>query len=290
VRAGDPIEEWEELVRQRASAGKRGKAASCCEQGLRVELSDELQSAARLAEDEVVTHPIHRRLGAMLEAGGVHLVSLNFDGLAYAKLKVGKSWPNPSELPNCEGVRDADARNLYQRKVLVGRQASETRSMIWHPHGSVDHPAAIRIGLRDYGLQPYAYAKAFEFYKEWERQVLRGRSRNDPLSLKQHKILLEELRVMDLAADGAKPKRADHWITRFMLLPVDFIGVGLSAQEIGLRWLLNQRARNLERIRERQAPVIHRVASEWISPAWADSRFHPDWDAAWDQVLDGTLL
>jgi hypothetical protein len=92
---------------------------------------------------------------------------------------------------------------------------------------------------------------------------------------------------MDLTADGAKPKRADHWITRFMLLPVDFIGAGVSHQEIGLRWLLNQRARNLARIRERQIPVIHRVALEWISPAWADSRFHPHWDAAWDQVLDG---
>jgi hypothetical protein len=215
------------------------------------------------------------------------LVSLNFDGLAYAKLEVGKSWPNPSELPDCEGVRDADVRSLYQRKVLMGRQASGTRSMIWHPHGCVDHPAGIRIGLRDYGLQPYGYAKAFEFYKEWERQVVGVRSRNAPLSLKQHKTLLEELRVMDLTADGAKPKRADHWITRFMLLPVDFIGAGVSHQEIGLRWLLNQRARNLARIRERQIPVIHRVALEWISPAWADSRFHPHWDAAWDQVLDG---
>jgi hypothetical protein len=249
-------------------------------------LAKKLQGAAGLAEDEVVTHPIHRKLGAMLEAGGVHLLSLNFDGLAYARLELGKRWPKPNALPKCEGVRQVDVSNLYQRKVVVGRQASGIPSMIWHPHGCVDYSAGIRTGLRDYGLQPHAYAKAFGYYKNWERKVLPTKSRDQALTQVQYRVLLEELRRMDGATQDANPEPADTWITRFMLLPVDFIGVGLSAQEIGLRWLLNQRARNLARIRDRQAPVIHRVASEWISPAWADSRFHPDWDAAWDQVLE----
>lgn len=284
-RDADPIEAWEETVREQVNVAGRDIPAYRAESLLRKALSARLKDAAEAAEGSVRAHSLHRRLSARLEAGGLHLVSLNFDGLAYAGVAVNKVWPPSAHLPDPERMREADSENLYQRRVVVGRRADGQPSMIWHPHGRVERPEGIRTGLRDYGLQPYAYARAFDRYKNWETRMLGGARRAKPLSRDHHRLLVRRLDELDASAGGRKPDPADTWITRFMLLPVDLIGVGISRQEIGLRWLLNQRARNLARIPERQAPLIHRVADEWLPPAWAECRLHPDWDAAWSEVL-----
>jgi hypothetical protein len=70
-----------------------------------------------------------------------------------------------------------------------------------------------------------------------------------------------------------------------MLLPVEFIGASISQNEIGFRWLLNQRARNLARVSDFSIPVIHKLDHSALPEKWLSVAWHPDWDRAWNEVL-----
>jgi hypothetical protein len=111
------------------------------------------------------------------------------------------SWfPILSALGKVSEIRKEDGGTLYCRKVVDFRD-SVSPSIIWHPNGSLDCPSRIRMGLRDYGLQPFAFSKDFSFYKEGERRSLGLRGRDRPLSRTQHKRLLECLRRMDHSSE-----------------------------------------------------------------------------------------
>ena len=89
--------------------------------------------------------------------------------------------------------------------------------------------------------------------KAWKRKVS-GRKEPDPIGQDGYERVLKVLKKLDQAGEGKRLKQHDHWITRFMLLPVTIIRAGISGAEIGLHWLLNQRQRNLARISVKNRP------------------------------------
>lgn len=261
--AHDPVLAWEQLVAEQASG--RGDAAKE-ERVLKKSLCRILDDEAKEVQSEYSKDKVIAQLSQTLKQGGVHLVSLNFDHLAHSGLgkelsvdkflKICRSDKikdpaSKSESVSIKSVRMEDLKLLYGRKIVAPR-TTESCSTIWHPHGHVGRLESLRLGMRDYGFLPQSYFFAFEEFKKWERSVaskLEG--------AKRYNKLKQALWEMDSAQTNKSPVTpADNWVTRFMLYPVDFIGVGLSQVEIGLRWLLVQRARNFAKVNPKEAPPV----------------------------------
>lgn len=261
--ADDPMLAWEQLVAEQASG--RGDAAKE-ERILKKSLCRILDDEAKEVQSEYSKDKVIAQLGQTLKQGGIHLVSLNFDHLAHAglgkELSVDKFLKtcrsdkiqdpaSKSESVSIKSVRMEDLKLLYGRKIVAPR-TTESCSIIWHPHGHVGRLGSLRLGMRDYGFLPQSYFFAFEEFKKWERSVA-GKLEG----AKKYNKLKQALWEMDSAQTKKSPASpADNWVTRFMLYPVDFIGVGLSQVEIGLRWLLVQRARNFAKVSPREVPPV----------------------------------
>ena len=261
--ADDPVLAWEQLVAERASG--RGDAAKE-ESILKKSLCRILDDEAKKVQSKYSKAKVIAQLGLTLKQGGIHLVSLNFDHLAHAGLNGKPSIPDIIETDRLNKVenqssksrhksikshRDADLTLLYERK-LVSSSSPKVYSKVWHPHGHIGRPESLRLGMRDYGFLPQSYYIAFRIFKKWESEVagkLNGAAK--------YNRLIEALEEMDAVHGTQSPlSPADNWVTRFMLYPVDFIGVGLSQVEIGMRWLLVQRARNFAKVDTKEAPPV----------------------------------
>lgn len=92
--------------------------------------------------------------------------------------------------------------------------------------------------------------------------------------------------------DGAPTHLPLTWVTEMLYRPVCFAGVGLSEAEVGLSWLMVQRARNLANVPPAQRPraCILLDANDQRLPFW---RTHPcgiepivcsDWNEGWAQA------
>jgi hypothetical protein len=129
-------------------------------------------------------------------------------------------------------LRSDDLDLIYNRESIESK--NNINSYVWHPHGSVKKHKSLRLGLRDYAIMPGSYVYAFNEFKAWERTLLKRNSSkktNEPLSASDHKILLDRIQEWDSGKTQKKEINADNWVTRFMLLPVRFIGVGLSVEK-----------------------------------------------------------
>lgn len=213
-----------------------------------------------------------------------NIISLNFD-LAWTDpgaLKFKRQFRAPGEVART-GVGANEFNRLYSRVVLPNG------FRVWFPNGSaLAGGPKIRLGLRDFGLQMHALQYAFGTFRAWQSNVTNGnflRGNRDASA-----ILLNHLAL----GTGEGFEIADHWVTRFMLYPLYFIGAGLSSEEQGMWWLLVQRARNLARVNAgSQARILlssrHASAEEkkfWsrdtaiIQPVLCD-----DWDSGWETVF-----
>jgi hypothetical protein len=195
-----------------------------------------------------------------------------------------------------KGGRKTDHQNIYSRN-WIGPTKGQPRLTIWHPHGDLHRDkASIRLGLRDYGIIPAVYAEAFAKFKQWERTVTK-KSPNEPWTDDQIQKLTAAKSKLDVGPhDKQRAPRtfnyADNWITRFMLEPLTFIGVGLSQEEILLHWLLTQRQRNWARVAESK-----RAKAKWLlvadncewTPHLRQEKF-ACWNKAWMQALQSNNL
>lgn len=294
--ADDPVLAWEQLVAERASGrGDAAKEESILKKSLCRILDDEAKKVqSKYSQDKVIA-----QLGLTLKQGGIHLVSLNFDHLAHAGLNGKPSVPdiietdrlnkdeNQSSKSRHESIkshRDADLTLLYERKI-VSSSSPKVYSTVWHPHGHIGRSESLRLGMRDYGFLPQSYYIAFRIFKKWESEVagkLNGAAK--------YNRLIEALEEMDAVHGTQSPlSPADNWVTRFMLYPVDFIGVGLSQVEIGMRWLLVQRARNFAKVDPKEAPpVIYHGAKAIHFPGVQSKRIDPSplFQERWITVLN----
>jgi hypothetical protein len=281
-----PTAAWERIITEISHRSKKSAqekdAAYEIEAKLRKSIVKILKTEQEHYADLYAESSIGKKINDFLNNGG-HLVSLNFDQLAYFKSKKRPIFPKLAKNSN----ETPQAQLLYKRIRIKAN--GNAVSMVWHPHGSILHPQSIRLGLRDYGLIPSFYEEAFGRYKAWERNCLsRSKWKGDTNRIKDeecHAFLLEKLDELDRNTNKRKFFPADTWVTRFMLLPVVFIGVGLSKEEIGLHWLLAQRERNFLKRKNYPQPVIIRKNQKASTPF--GSHFHDceSWDEAWQQAF-----
>lgn len=254
---------WDELVRRRVAllgGDDSPERAAEAEAALRASVVRILREATSAAERLVDPS----KLNDLLMCTGRHIVSLNFDTFLLAH----EDWK-------------ADGVGATPRVPLSVSVHDKT---LWFPHGCVAEPRSIKLGLRDYGFQPSDWNSLFEEFKDFEAALSPHQpNRTDPAVRDQ---LFRALRQ-----GGASP--AQTFMGHMMLAPLIFFGVGLSRDEWGWWWLLNQRARNLARVPERHRPptviVLHEASREagfWVSrPAGVVPIFVPDWNVAWDVLL-----
>jgi hypothetical protein len=260
---------WDELVRRRValmggheSPEQAGEAESVLRDGV-VQILKEAVAAASDSIDPA-------KLNELLMATSQHMVSLNFDTF----LLTNETWAVDDEV------------GITTRAPLSIPVHEKT---IWYPHGCVAEPRSIKLGLRDYGFQPADWNALFEHFKSFESGFSPLRpARADPSSLAR---LCQALR----SGQATKPS---IFMGHLLLAPLIFFGAGLSRDEWGWWWLLNQRARNLARVPEYARPptviVLHQDCAEapfWVGrPAGVTPIFVSDWDMAWQVLIEWLSL
>jgi|LakMenE18May11ns_1017448.scaffolds.fasta_scaffold9900865_2 hypothetical protein len=286
VSSIDSVMQWERMAIDLAY--KKSIMASKAEQFLKIKVCKVLNSKSReLIQSKKYENNI---LCESLSNSPIHLISLNFDSLAYEQLK-----------PECKFVVDRNNKILKKSKkesisvsktrLLYDRficKSTSNLSTVWHPHGHVGRPESLVLGMRDYGFLPPSYFYAFNQFKAWENEVAGNLQGND-----KYRKLISELALFDEKSWSSKITHpADNWVTRFMLYPLTFIGVGLSQVEIGMRWLLVQRSRNFARMskkgRNKNMPLVKFFGDK-------DPRIHGvefkcsktkrDYDQLWENAL-----
>lgn len=282
----EPTQAWEKLAAQVAAKTKKGLQANRAEKVLKMELCQILQKNIDGTNLVYCHHSLSEMVASFLRRGGNHLVSLNFDQLAYWE-QSNRAWRLPQENAYSEdntGSRKADHQLLY-RRTRVPNQGAPV-SMIWHPHGCIKSPQTLRLGYRDYGMLPAAYDYAFKQFKRWERRVVEKSSRGARRAPEEtYSCVLEALAELDREPRNPVDIAADTWVTRFMLLPVEVIGAEISPHELGLRWLFVQRHRNLQQYAPDSLPVIHRKAASCQLPWKSRTQEYSSWNEAWSAAL-----
>jgi hypothetical protein len=281
----NPTEAWERLVVAHG-ARRGGPPAAESELTLKKTAASLLEEGVRKFAAKYADNRMHRALAEYLGNGGIQLISLNFDDASYRALvkKDGRRGQVGRPQVRFWGseVRTEDEHLLFRRMIIPAKNGAA--SFVWHPHGLCKRPGSLRLGLRDYGVLPACYVRAFNEFKAWERTVLGRRTKKHrPIGSADYRVLLKALAEMDAGALGKTEACADTWVTRFMLLPVTFIGAGLSTHEIGLRWLLAQRARNLARVTGVEEAQI--VTADRCVPLGAAEIGLESWDEAWAYAL-----
>jgi hypothetical protein len=286
VSSNDPVMEWEKMALDIAC--KNSIMASKAEQFLKKKVCKVLDIMSRkMPQSKMYEKSI---LCESLSNSPIHLISLNFDSLAYKQLKPKRtvvSDTNSKILKKSkkESISVSKTRLLYDRFIC---KSSRNISTVWHPHGHVGRPKSLVLGMRDYGFLPPSYFYAFNQFKAWEKDVAGNLEGND-----KYKKLISQLAIFDQNSSSSKITHpADNWVTRFMLYPINFIGVGLSQVEIGMRWLLVQRSRNFARMskkgRNKNMPLVKFFGDK-------DPRIHGvefkcsktkrDYDQLWENAL-----
>lgn len=278
----EPTLAWEKLLSQYVRKKRGELSVSEAEKPLKQAVAEVLREATAGSQAVYRAHAITRQVEAFLARGGGHLISLNFDQLCYDGSSV---LNNPVNLrKGADGVRKPDLRLLHER--IVRKAGTSAPSMIWHPHGCIRRFDSIRLGYRDYGLLPASYLHAFAQFKRWESERTKSPGKSGRQGSKDFRQrLLDALESLDCGPKNASDRAADHWVTRFMVLPVQVIGAGISEHELGLRWLFVQRQRNFQRHPENGPPIFHRELQPFAGPWMSDVVDHSSWSQAWYTVF-----
>lgn len=254
-----PTLQWERMVQAYCDVRDKDLRAFEGERVLRRTLVDTLREAEREVEPAV-------DFGKVLELRevlGRHSISLNLDSIL--------SREKPGRLPISSNPKEC-------------LSVSHDGGTIWYPHGSALRPASATFGLRDYGgLAPF-WEQFFETYKKWERREFPSREQ------RWSRTLFEDVRH---GAAGLPADSSDSFIAYLMLAPLVIFGAGISREEWGIWWLLNQRARNLARVPEHLRPqtVIFLKACDPRLPFWATrpANVTPiianEWPEAWVRLI-----
>jgi hypothetical protein len=167
-----------------------------------------------------ITPEIRNRYQRFARLPWRHVISLNFDSL-WIKYGLGGSIEPLS----------APSTSPKQRTALRYRVTGEDNQCpmtVWYPHGVLDEPASICLGLRDYGgLLPQANS-AFVHYKAWERQQLLGKAALHELSSQEWRLVHEKLQNL-LASDLSDQSMSS--VSLMLTHPLIFLGCGLSPSE-----------------------------------------------------------
>lgn len=257
-----PTLQWDELVRAHVTSCNTSGAAHKMESALKKAVAEVLTNATA----DVKPYVDQAKLQAFLAAAGRHIVSLNFDTLVMGDGPAGQT--------------------IYDKNQRGVQHAKHGEKTFWFPHGCINEPDSICLGLRDYGFLPNEWSKLFGGFKGFERADLANKKQ--PLTPEESEFVKNKLR-------NDEPEPQHQLLGQLMLAPLIFFGAGMSKSEWGLWWVLNQRARNLARIplRDRPPTVIVLSSHEverlpfWCTrPASLMPIFVNNWDKGWSILLE----
>lgn len=210
---------WETMLTEIAQRERR--SVSAVEATLQRRVGGLLRSA--YPPDGVTKPFVERFLGLGFE----DILSFNFD----AALNIEGSTLLPP--------RSTDPLRLHYERADGAR--------IWYPHGHIDRPASIRIGMRLFGTYIESLRAAFSRFKASTRSARGDAPRSGPAAR---------------AAALARRAVATSWFDAAIEAPLLFIGLSMGRDEWPLWWFLNQRARNFARRRGKHARTFVFVSDE----------------------------
>ena len=214
--------------------------------------------ASVLLEELKATYPSHSiRSSYPLEECWGSIVSLNFDShWLTSKFKWTQKYPSHTYPVSIQHMTKGVEEKRLNRSILF----EKNHQRVWFPNGHVSFKESLRLGLREFGFQPIAIYEAFKALKKFER--------SNQLEIEEpvhHEVW--QAAVALLNGDGSRhkslglPELPLNWVTEMIYRPVFFAGVGLSDAEVGLWWLMVQRARNFAKldpdVRPRAYILVH---------------------------------
>jgi hypothetical protein len=229
-----------------------------------------IKKAVEALRQHLQSYPRDSRICKALSSQTVgDIFSLNFD----------TAWVGTDRLKPRAASSGSRGNLTYFKDVIDGPR-------IWFPNGHLGSRERINLGLRKFGLQPGELEQARRSFKQWD--VKNNPSSEERLSEQGYLKLMAHL---PLETDES----ACHWVTPFMLRPLLILGVGLSAEEQGLWWILGQRARNLAKVRNKppvrillNTAIMERTERHFwaaeplgIRPLWCT-----DWTEGWKHACD----
>jgi len=287
-RALSPVLRWEALISSAARDGYRTPKDhewhdACLVVAYRIE-ADARRHVSSAIEDASRDYPVSKRSQIPAQSKWGCVISLNFD-LSWHPL-AAQSAPRQKFGPEITLPRVPKAELLRLFGSLAPTGAAPRT---WFPNGSIVKSSTIRMGLRDYGGAPAGIHKCFQRVKSWERENFKDGEMRNP------KDFIRVAKVLDGVLGASRELAATlprSWVTEFLYRPLIFVGVGLSEQEFGLWWLLNQRARNLARVEDDHKPPARiLVRKEDRQNFWASRPFGVEavtcdsWDRGWEEIL-----
>jgi hypothetical protein len=284
---------WEELVLAATKAPRRNGSSRSSKLGKDLGWAAAgAESAVRKAIEGVLRDYENRYLKApsaeggrsvldavnrLIEAGPLHIIDFNFDGVLPKLLSVDLSAGPMKHPAGVAGLAPTAGQSVRADDLELPYARFEVRRgwlWLWKPHGHRAASHGIRMGLRDYGLQPALLRLAFDRYKGVEREWNLG-------SGDVQKKILRKVRELDSGYVLSDP--ADTWVTRVIALECDVIGLSLSEGEWGLHWLFTQRARNYVRRGELPSARLFSELSAGLPFGFSQSGFS-SWTAAWNGI------
>lgn len=205
------ILDFENLIRRRTSRQKV-KSASEIEKDLLNEVAGMLQKLSiKAVEYDYPTGIFNPKYVS-------DVISLNFDTIP-ERLLSGKSNLKPQYYK----WTTKEKLSAEERNTLLYHEAGGIR--FWHPHGSVEKPSSIQLGLRKYGLHVQVVEKLRKHYKSKSRD-----GKNEHIT---------------------NPNWYDLLTTR----PIIICGASLSHAEWDIWTALVNRSRNYARYPKHQQPI-----------------------------------
>jgi len=286
---------WEKMLNTAAQDGYFRKikqewrwAAAGSRKAYEIELDAKAIVALVLSQSMVGYPKCSKRASFPLQDQWGAILSLNFE----------TAWLHGSNGMDTRAVGSAALRGMLKtgRKRMAAFTLVKNKR-IWFPNGLIDDHATLRLGLRDFGLQPAEIQFGFNLLKQFERQnLLKPKSSGAAINwVESYGVIKGYLDIEHERIDGqghqlASPPLA--WVADFIYRPLIFAGVGLSQDELGLWWLLNQRQRNFAHLRAEHTPPAYillrkddRRMSFWQSrPFGLEPLVCSDWDEGWQMV------
>ncbi len=283
----NPIFLWEKILHIAAQDGyfRKVKQVPCwAEAGRRKAYQIELDAKAAVAvilNSSIADYPncSVRSLLPMREQWGA-VLSLNFEAAWLQGAQ--KTYTDAVSTEALHGLQKAERKRLSVFKLANGKR-------IWFPNGMVDDSATLRLGLRDFGLQPSEIRFGFNLLKQFERNNFPKKvNTTAAVDWSVSGAMIEDY----LDHNNQSPNPPLTWVADFIYRPLIFAGVALSQEELGLWWLLNQRQRNFAHLNYKDIPSAY-VLIQQNDPRISFWQSHPfgvkplvcsNWDQGWKMV------
>jgi len=219
------------------------------------------------------------------------VISLNFE----------KAWFDGSDVFIRNGIEHATVGSLdpaEQHRLTDYLQLKESR--VWFPNGYVGLPVTLRLGLRDFGLQPSEIRVGYDLLIQYEQEIF---CPSDAGTVEQvwgcnyghiSEYLEPNPNGLPLDEPDARQDFPLTWVADFIYRPLFFAGVGLAQEELGLWWLLNQRQRHYAQVDSKHIPpvcvLVHtddqRLKFWYTRPFGIEPIVCSHWDEGWSMVAE----